>query len=93
MNDIIIMNQSQSIGISSRGRALGFGRALGPWALGPVLGTDANVLTLIHDDTIIHLSAIPNPIMVFLKHAKFLNYWYYAFWNRAMVSAYEGLPW
>ena len=38
MNDIIIMSQSQSIGISARGRALGFGRALGPWALGSGLG-------------------------------------------------------
>ena len=38
MNDSIIMNQSQSIGISARGRALGFGHALGPWALGPGLG-------------------------------------------------------
>ena len=38
MNDIINMNHSQSIGISARGRALGFGRALGPWALGPGLG-------------------------------------------------------
>ena len=38
MNDILIMNQSQSIGISARGRALGFGRALGPWALGSGLG-------------------------------------------------------
>ena len=35
MNDIIIiMNQSQSIGISARGRALGFGRALGLWGSG-----------------------------------------------------------
>ena len=38
MNDSIIMNQSQSIGISARGRALGFGHALSPWALGPGLG-------------------------------------------------------
>ena len=37
MTDIIIMDQSQSIGISARGRALGFGHALGPWALGPGL--------------------------------------------------------
>ena len=38
MNDRIVMNQSQSIGISARGRALGCGHALGPWALGPGLG-------------------------------------------------------
>ena len=38
MNVSIIMNQSQSIGISARGRALGFGHALGPGALGPGLG-------------------------------------------------------
>ena len=40
MNDStsIIMNQSQSIGISARGGGLGFGRALGPWASGPGLG-------------------------------------------------------
>ena len=99
MNDIIIMNQSQSIGISGRGRALGFGHALGPWALGPGLGpgrhalhagpaaawaqvraqgpwgqgppkaqgpassADANALALIHDDNIIHMSAISNSII------------------------------
>ena len=71
MNDIIIMNQSQSIGISARGRALGFG----PWALGPGLGPGRRFpgryfLALIHNDNIIHMSAIPNPIMVFLRHAK-----------------------
>ena len=38
MNDIIIMNQSESIAISARGRALGFGHALGPWSLGLGLG-------------------------------------------------------
>ena len=38
MNDIIIMNQSHSIGISARGRALGSGHVLDPWALGPGLG-------------------------------------------------------
>ena len=99
MNDIIIMNQSHSIGISARGRALGCEHVLGPWALGPGLGpgcralgagptaawaharaqgpgaqdmptaqgpassTDANAVALIHDDNIIHISAIPNPII------------------------------
>ena len=38
------MNQSQSIGISARGRALGFGHALGPWALGPGLGPGRRAL-------------------------------------------------
>ena len=68
MNDIIIMKQSHSIGISARGRALGCGHVLGPWALGPGLGlgrrrpassTDANAMALIHDDNIIHMSAFP----------------------------------
>ena len=59
MNDIIIMNQSQTIGISARGRALGFGHALGPGApgmpkaQGSASSTDANALALIHDDNII----------------------------------------
>ena len=50
---------------------LGFGHAQGPGAQGmpkaqgPASSTDANALALIHDDTIIHTSVIPNPVMFF----------------------------
>ena len=40
MNDSVIMNQNQSVGIIARVSSLGFGRTLGPWAFGPGLGPD-----------------------------------------------------
>ena len=70
VNDDIIMHQSPKIGISSRGRALGFGCALG---LGPGPGPrpprvvrragPGRALALIHYDNIVHRSAIPKPII------------------------------
>ena len=75
MNDSITMNERQSLGISARARAWGCGhaqaRAQGPGAQGmltaqgPASSTDANALALIHDDTIIHISVVPNPVMLF----------------------------
>ena len=45
-----------------------------PTAQGPASSTDADALALIHDDTIIHISVIPNPVMAFLKHTEFLKF-------------------
>ena len=43
-------------------RTQGPGAQTMPRAQGPASSTDANALALIHDDNIIHMSAIPNPI-------------------------------
>ena len=121
MNDSFIMNQSQSIGISARGRPLGCGHALalgpslGPgrrrpgalraaaWAQaraqgpgaqgmrtaqGPASSTDADALALIHDDAIIHISVIPNPVMAFLKQTKFFK-----FLTSQFAQIRETVPW
>ena len=45
------------------GLAQGPGAQGMPTAQGPASTTDANALALIHDDTIIHISIIPNPVM------------------------------
>ena len=44
-------------------RAQGPGAQGMPKAQGPASSTDANALALFHDDSIIHMSAIPNPII------------------------------
>ena len=58
----------------AQARAQGPGAQGMPKAQGPASSADANALALIHDNTIIHMSAIPNPTMVLLKPAKFLKY-------------------
>ena len=57
----------------AQARAQGPGAQGMPKAQGPASSTDANALALIHDDTITHMSAIPNRIMVILKHTKYLK--------------------
>ena len=50
-------------GTWAQARAQGPGAQGMPKAQGPASSTDANALALIHDDNIIHMSAIPNPII------------------------------
>ena len=63
-----IWHGRRAVAAWAQARAQGPGAQGMPKAQGPVSSTNASVVALIHDDTIIHMAAIPNPIMVFLKH-------------------------
>ena len=47
----------------AQARAQGPGAQGMPTAQGPASSTDADALALIHDDAIIHISVVPNPVM------------------------------